>query len=53
MVRPKRKPNRLKETYDRIRKPVPPPPRVERDRRRVLEEDLLDKEADEEMRKED
>ncbi len=45
----KRKPDRLKDTYDRIRKPVPPPPRIEEDRRRKIEEELLEREADEDL----
>jgi hypothetical protein len=37
--------------YRRVRKPVPPPQRVERDRRREIEEREARKEAEEERRR--
>jgi hypothetical protein len=39
------------EPYRRVRKPVPPPQRVERDRRREIEEREARREAEEEERR--
>jgi hypothetical protein len=38
----------LKDTYARIRKPIPPPSRVEEDRRRELLEEIEEREIEDE-----
>jgi hypothetical protein len=43
----KRKKEDLKSTYARIRKPVPPPGKVEKDRRRAISEEQSQREIDE------
>jgi hypothetical protein len=48
--RSKRKKEDLKETYARIRKPMPPPEKVERDRRRSIKEEQSRREIDELIR---
>lgn len=42
----------LAETYKRIRKPVPPPAKIEQDRRRQLKDRLSRREAEQDLRRE-
>lgn len=49
MPRSKRRLPTTQETYGRIRKPVAPPTQVEKDRRRDIEKELLENEAEEEL----
>ena len=42
-----------KESFDRLRKPVAPPTKVEKDRRRKLEEERTEREANEELLNDD
>ncbi|MCA1841417.1 MAG: hypothetical protein ABR507_12520 [Actinomycetota bacterium] len=46
MLDSKKRSDGLEETYRRIRKPVPPPERVEEDRRRKIREREESKEAE-------
>lgn len=48
MARSKRKRDDLKDLYRRIRKPMPPPAKVERDRRRKIAEEQARREAENE-----
>jgi len=52
MPRPKRTMPGLAETYKRIRKPVPPPSKVEKDRRRQLKDRLSRREAEDDLGRE-
>lgn len=51
MGRSKRKDDLLN-AYSRIRKPVPPPERVERNRRKQIAEQLIEKDVQEELKQE-
>jgi hypothetical protein len=48
--KPKKTKEDLKSTYARIRKPMPPAERVERDRRRAIKEEQSKREIDELLR---
>jgi hypothetical protein len=49
----RRKSDRIEETYRRIRKPVPPPERVEEDRRQKIREREEKKQADRDIGEKD
>jgi hypothetical protein len=50
VARPKGKKEDLKSTYAGIRKPMPPPARVEKDRRRSIKDEQSKREIDELLR---
>lgn len=53
MPRSERKLPSTEQSYGRIRKPTAPPTQVEKDRRRKIQDDLIEREAEEDLHEQD